>query len=80
MRPDDIRDLLQRDPFQPFRLVMTSGESYNITNPGLAVPLKSQLFIALDNGERWAFCPYLHMAGVELLRDGRRPGRRRRGG
>jgi hypothetical protein len=29
------------------------------------MPLKSDLFIALDDGERWRFWPYLHIATVE---------------
>jgi len=79
MRQEDLRDLLHRDPFEPFRVVMTSGESYNVTNPGLAVLLRSDLFLALDDGDRWTFCPYLHIAGVERLRNGgRRPARRKR--
>jgi hypothetical protein len=64
---EEIREMLARDPFQPIRIVMTSGESYVIRNPGLAMPLKNELFIALDDGERCRFCPYGHMATIESV-------------
>lgn len=78
MRAADLRDLLEREPFEPFRVVMTSGEAYRVTNPGMATLLKSQVFIALHDGEKWVFCPYLHIATVERAPNGRRRPRRRR--
>ncbi len=67
MRPDEIRELLDREPFEPFRLVLSSGVTYDILNPGLVVAMKSYLFIAFPDGERWVFCPYLHISSVERL-------------
>jgi len=77
MRPDDIRDRLQRDPFQPFRLVLTSGTHYDIRDPRLVMPLRHDVFIAFEDGERWTLVPYLHIAALELLPNGR-PSRRKR--
>jgi hypothetical protein len=80
MVAENIRDLLRREPFVPFRLVPTSGGHYDVVNPELAVVLKSEVFIAFADGERWAHVPLLHIASLETIRDGRsrRPGRRRR--
>ncbi len=71
MTIDSIRELLDRDPFQPFRIRASSGTAYDVRNPGLVVVLKSQVFIASPNSDRWALVPQLHIAGVEFLGNGR---------
>lgn len=53
--PSDIQELLEREPFQPFRIRMEDGNSYPVTNLALVVPMESQLFIALPK-DRWKFC------------------------
>jgi hypothetical protein len=35
MAPEDLRDVLRRQPFEPFRLVMTDGVGYEIRHPDL---------------------------------------------
>ena len=81
MAMDDLKDLLTRDPFQPFRVRVTSGDHYDIRDPSLAVMMKSRLFIALPRSDRSVVVPYLHIAALETLANGRKPsGRRRKGG
>jgi hypothetical protein len=46
--PPDIRDLLDKEPFKPFRILMSDGNSYSVTNAQLVVPMGTKLFIALD--------------------------------
>ncbi len=81
MAMDDLRELLTRDPFQPFRVRLTSGDHYDIRNPLSAAMMKSRLFIALPNSDRTVYVPYLHIAALETLANGRakRPGRGRKG-
>ena len=67
MIADDIREWLARHPFQPFRIRTTSGESYEIRNPAMAVAMQSRLFIAFPDGDRWTMCPYLNIASVDSL-------------
>jgi hypothetical protein len=82
MASDDLRDLLAREPFQPFRVRLTSGDHYDVRDPGLAVMMRSRLFIAIPNSDRSVMVPYLHIAALETLqsrRNGRSTqGRRRR--
>ena len=52
MALDDLRGLLTREPFQPFRVRLTSGDHYEIRNPLSAALMKSRLFIALPNSDR----------------------------
>jgi hypothetical protein len=33
--PEELRDVLRTQPFQPFRLVMTDGQAYEIRHPDL---------------------------------------------
>jgi hypothetical protein len=37
--PADIQGLLDNEPFEPFRIHMSEGNSYVVTNPDLAVPM-----------------------------------------
>ena len=35
MVAEELRDILRQQPFEPFRLVMTDGEGYDIRHPDL---------------------------------------------
>jgi hypothetical protein len=35
MRPDDIRQLLRRQPFEPFRICVLDGTTYDVRDPDL---------------------------------------------
>lgn len=65
----DIREGLHRDPFEPFRVVTSSGDSYAVRNPHLVAMMDHRLFIALPKG-RWTFVPYLHISSIESLAAG----------
>ena len=68
---NDIRELLAREPFAPLRLILSSGKNYDVINPQATVLLKSEIFIAFPDGERWSLVPLLHIASVERLANGR---------
>lgn len=76
---DNIREMLDRYPFVPFRLVLSSGRHYEVHNPQMAVLLKSEIFVAFPDGDRWSLIPLLHLTAVETLGNGRRRGTRRKG-
>jgi hypothetical protein len=78
MTIDSIRELLAKDPFHPFRIRASSGMAYDVRNPGLVVVLKSQVFVAEPNSDRFSIIPFLHVAGVELIGNGRGQRSRRR--
>jgi len=72
MTADTFREILRRKPFEPFRVVMSSGESYTILHPEMALVSARSLILAIPDpthpeGERLAFCSYLHLAHVEIL-------------
>jgi hypothetical protein len=35
MVPEELKDTLKEQPFRPFRIVLTDGESYDIRHPDL---------------------------------------------
>ena len=76
MTAETFREILHRMPFEPFRLVMSSGESYNVMHPEMVFVAARSLILAIPDpshseGERLAFCSYLHLAHVEILKPSR---------
>lgn len=79
MTADELREFLEREPFEPVRVRRSTGDTYEIRDPGLAVVMRSRLFIAAPGTDRWMLIPFLHIAAVETIANGhaRRPPRRR---
>ena len=69
-----IRDLKARQPFVPFRLVMTRGEGVHIESADLMVLGKSQVIYCYPNSDRVAHLRFNQIASVEELelKSGRR--------
>lgn len=47
MRPEDVRQYLERRPFQPLRLTLTDGRTYDVYHPDLLMVGRSSLTIGL---------------------------------
>lgn len=72
MTADTFKEILRRSPFEAFRVVMSSGESYNVLHPEMALASARSLVLAVPDkghseGERLVFCSYLHIAHIEVL-------------
>lgn len=67
MIAETLKDLLTREPFRPFRIITSGGKSYDVMTPELLVAMRSELFIALPDGDHFVFCPYRNIASVESL-------------
>ncbi len=72
MRPEDVRELLRRRPFQPFRMTLTDGRTYEVRHPELSVVGRSTVFVgfpAHDESEpiydRYAIVSLLHIMQLE---------------
>ncbi len=78
MSADDVRELLNRDPFEPFRFQLTSGDTYEIRDPNSVALGTRRVFIAVPATDRFVFFPYLHIAAIETLGNSHPPGRKRR--
>ena len=67
---ETIREFLDREPFEPFRVVTSSGVAYIVRSPHNVALLRSEVFIAAPNSDRRTFVPLLHVAAVETLSNG----------
>jgi hypothetical protein len=47
MRPEDIHQLLHKEPFQPFRLHLSNGRTYEVRHPELALVGRTTVFIGV---------------------------------
>jgi hypothetical protein len=62
--PADLQELLEKEPFEAFRIRMSDGNAYDVTHPEWVVPMETKLFLALGN-DRWKFLSYQNMTSVE---------------
>ena len=71
-----IRELRRREPFIPFRVVMTSGESYLIESSELLAIAQSQLIYCRPHSDTVV---YLRISEIATIEDeGQRPPVKRR--
>ena len=78
MNPDKIRERLRREPFEPFRFHLTSGDTYEVRDPNGVALGQRRVFLAFPDADRQAFFPYLHIAAIETVVNGHRPRRKHR--
>jgi hypothetical protein len=67
-----FRELLRQRPFRPFRLVMSSGEAYEVRHPEMAWVTKNDILVGTDVSTdglpaEFRICPMFHVATVEPL-------------
>jgi hypothetical protein len=74
IRPEDVRDLLRKQPFQPFRMHMSNGQSYDVVHPELAVVTRGTIVVAKPFpgapdaiGEGFHLVSVLHINNIEIL-------------
>jgi len=70
MSSDELREFLDREPFEPFRVRLSSGDVYEVRNPDLVVVMHSRLFVAESGTNRYTLIPFLHIAAVETVGNG----------
>jgi len=70
---NNIQEKLKERPFVPFRVIMSSGQFYDIKHPDLVLVGKRHLFVGTaseDNPtmfDRSSLLPMLHVAALEAL-------------
>ncbi|HEV8062365.1 MAG TPA: hypothetical protein VGP68_20975 [Gemmataceae bacterium] len=73
MAPEEIRDALRQQPFEPFRLVLTDGAAYEIPHPDLLLLGRRTAVIGLTGQpgqtfyERTVKVDLLHVVRIEPL-------------
>ncbi len=69
------RELLTQRPFQPFRLVMSSGQSYEVRHPVMAMLTRTDILVGVGETDEgvpadFRICSLLHVATIEPLTPG----------
>jgi hypothetical protein len=67
-----FRELLRQRPFKPFRLVMSSGQAYEVRHPEMAMLTRTDLLVGIGESDdnvpaEFKICSLLHVATVEPL-------------
>ncbi len=70
MTVQTFRELLSHRPFKPFRLVMSSGESYEVRHPEMAMLTRTDILVGIDESEEgvpaeFRICALLNVAAIE---------------
>lgn len=72
MTVDAFRRLLDQRPFKPFRLVMSSGKTYEVRHPEMAWMTKTDILVGIDVDDDglpadFDICPLFHVATIETI-------------
>ena len=72
MTPADIKRKLDRDNFQPLRLHLSDGSSYEITDPGTAFVIWMEVIIGMEPDEagvprKAIYLDPNHVTRIEML-------------
>jgi hypothetical protein len=67
MNAANIRDVLHREPFEPFEIVMSSGEKHLVKHSGFALVTEGRIIVVVDPvADRTADLALMHV--TELRR------------
>jgi hypothetical protein len=64
MNAQTLRQMLQRRPFLPFEVRMSSGDVYQVRYPDFAFVLRSNLVVGDPDADSIAICALDQMASV----------------
>jgi hypothetical protein len=72
MTVQTFRNLLSARPFKPFRVIMSSGQAYEVRHPEMAFVTKTDLVVGIDVAEddvpsEFKICSLLHVTAVEPI-------------
>jgi hypothetical protein len=67
-----FRDLLKQQPFKPFRVVMSSGQTYEVRHPEMAMLTRTDLLVGVGGKDdevppEFKICSLLHVTAIEPL-------------
>ena len=88
MRPEDVREHIIKQPFQPFRIYMSDGATFDVAHQDMCLISRSAVYVVIPDArhpwmyERLAHRALIHITRIEPLngRNGGRPRAQRRRG
>ena len=66
MNAEFIRGLLRHQPFEPFEVFLSNGDSYLVKHPEVAFLAGSRLMIYQPETDSVVFCSLLHIAEIKM--------------
>lgn len=63
---DTIRELLEREPFAPFRIILTSDDRFEVTHPHLVAIGETQIFYCYPRSDRFCFIRVNQIAAIDM--------------
>ena len=72
MTVQTFKEMLARRPFQPVRLVLSSGQSYEIRHPEMALLTRTDILVGIDETDEgvpaeFKIVSLLHVTAIEPL-------------
>jgi hypothetical protein len=72
MTVQTFRELLTQRPFRPFRLVMSSGQTYEVRHPEMAWLTRTDILVGIDQTDEgvpaeFKICSLPHVTSIEPL-------------
>jgi len=72
MTQQTFRELFSQRPFKLFRLVMSSGQTYDIRHPEMAMLTRTDILVGIDIADdgvpaEFKICSLLHVTAAEPL-------------
>lgn len=72
MTVQTLCELLTQQPFKPFRLVMSSGQSYDVRHPEMALLTRTDILVGIGDSDdgipaEFKICSLLHVSAIEPL-------------
>lgn len=70
MRQDDLDEYLDREPFQPFRIYLSTGVFFDIDQPEMAYTSRSVLSLGMPlegDNQRFLTIALIHIVWIEAV-------------
>jgi hypothetical protein len=67
MNAETIREYIHRQPFEPFVIRLSNGESHEVRHPECVLLMKTKVLVYYPDDDRSVICTLIHINAVESL-------------
>ncbi len=64
MNPEALRKFMDKRPFEPFEVQLSSGQFYRVTHPEAVMLLKNTLVIGDPETDSVIWCSIIHITAI----------------
>ena len=62
---ESLREMLHKEPFEPFRIIMTSGKIIDVTNPDLVAFGETHITVYRAKSDHWRMLRLNQITAIE---------------